>query len=110
MRYRPLSRPYHTIRRDFGFRDMPISALLLQRQTLLSLIELKIFCVACIRVASNRAQHGQFNTSDVYDWEHADAAFNQCFHSELCLENLIHLAKSGGRHRVDWLPVWIVVA
>jgi hypothetical protein len=107
MRYRPLSRPHHATKRDFGFRDMPITVLLLQRQTLLSLIELNMFSVECMRVASNRAEHGQFDTTQVYHWEHAEAAFNQFFHSELCLENLIHLAKRnwvedlfGGRHKL----------
>ncbi len=67
MRYRPLSKPYHATNRDFGLRDMPLTVLLLQRQTLLSLIELKIYRVECIRVASKRPGNGQFDTSQVYD-------------------------------------------
>jgi hypothetical protein len=43
MRYQYLSQPYHTSQRGFGFRDMLIIVLLLQRQTMLSLIELNIF-------------------------------------------------------------------
>ncbi len=107
MRYQYLFQPFHSTQRDFGFRDMLITVLLLQRQTLLSLIELNISSVEFMRVASNRAEHGQFDTAQVYDWEHAEAAFNQFFHSELCLENLIHLAKRnwvedlfGGRHKL----------
>jgi hypothetical protein len=107
MRYRPLSKPYHVTKRDFGFRDMPITVLLLQRQTLLSLIEMNMFSVECMRVASNRAEHGQFDTTQVYDWEHAETAFNQFFDSKLCLENLIHLTKRywvadlfGGRQKL----------
>lgn len=107
MRYESLSEPFHARSRDFGFRDMPITVLLLRRKTLLSLIELRILSVECLRVASNQADLGCFDTNQVVDWEHADSAFNQFFNSELCLENLIHLAERGwvedlfgGRHKL----------
>ncbi|MFM7563161.1 MAG: hypothetical protein ACKO9H_04190 [Planctomycetota bacterium] len=107
MRYESLSEPYHAGQRDFGFRDMPITVLLLQRRTLLSLIELRVFSVECMRVLSNHADRGCFDTNKVFDWEHAESAFNQFFNSELCLENLIQLADRGwvedlfgGRHKL----------
>ncbi len=107
MRYETLSEPFHARSRDFGFRDMPITVLLLRRETLLSLIGLRIFSVECLRVASTQAERGCFDTSQVVDWEHASSAFDQFFNSELCLENLIHLAERGwvedlfgGRHKL----------
>lgn len=107
MRYDSLCEPFHARGRDFGFRDMPITVLLLQRQTLLSLIELRIFSVECLRVAGNQAERGCFDVSQVVDWEHAQSAFDQFFNSELCLENLIYLAERGwvedlfgGRHKL----------
>ena len=93
MRYQSLSQPFHSGQRDFGFGEMPITVLLLQHKTLFSLIELKIFNVQCLRVASNQADNGYFDTSKVYDWERAIAALNQFFNSELCLENVIKMAK-----------------
>jgi hypothetical protein len=107
MRYESLCEPYHAGQRDFGFRDMPITVLLLQRQTLLSLLERRIFSVECMRVASNHADRGCFDTAQIIDWDHALDAFNQFFNSELCLENLINLADRGwvedlfgGRHKL----------
>jgi hypothetical protein len=107
MRFQSLSLPFHACQRDFGFRDFLITVLLLQRKTLLSLIELRIYSVECLRAASNQAEYGFFDTSKVYDWEHALAAFNQFFNLELCLESLINLGKwnwvedlFGGRHKL----------
>jgi len=107
MRYQSLSRPFHSGQRDFEFGDMPITVLPLQHKTLLSLNELRIYSVECLRVASNQAEYGIFDTSKVNDWEHALVAFNQFFNSELCLESLINLGKRnwvedlfGGRHKL----------
>lgn len=107
MRYESLSDPYHASNRDFGFRDMPITVLLLRRESLLSLIEQRIFSVECLRVASNQAERGCFDTTKIVAWDHALDAFNQFFNSELCLENLIQLPERGwvedlfgGRHKL----------
>lgn len=81
--------------------------LLLQRQTLLSLIELRIVSVECLRVASNQAERGCFDPGQIVGWEHAQSAFDQFFNSELGLGNLIYLAERGwvedlfgGRHKL----------
>lgn len=107
MRYESLCEPYHAGKRDFGFRDMPITVLLLQRQTLLSLLERRIFSVECMRVASNHAEHGYFDTAQIVAWGHALDAFHQFVNSELGLENLFKATERGwvedlfgGRHKL----------
>jgi hypothetical protein len=107
MRYETLGQPFHAGQRDFGLRDMPITVLLLNKETLLSLIQLRIYSVECLRVASNQADHGCFDTSQVADWDLAMKAFNDFLDSKLCLKNAVNMAKrnwvedlSGGRHKL----------
>lgn len=107
MRYQSLRRAYCCTERDFGFRDTPVTVLPLSRASLVSLLELRIFSVECLRVAVNRAELGQFECWQVVDWPSVLLEFNRYFDSELCLTNLMKLPQRnwvedglGRRHKL----------
>jgi hypothetical protein len=97
MRYQSLRRAYCCTERDYGFRDTPVTILPLSRASLLSLLELRIFSLECLRVAVNRAELGEFDCWRVDDWPSVLLEFNRYFESELCLVNLCKL------HERNWV-------